>query len=253
MRVDHARAARRARRSAGRAARAASIPVAATVAVRSATLSQARSSGWPSASRIAARGLREVRRERDRGDAQPVGELVERPVELVGARLVLRELPRLASARRSGSAGGRSPRSRRARPVMSKRSSAAGTSSRSAARRAAASSRARIACVAQPAVPVARDHRGRPREQVAEVVAELALVALVEAVERDVCRPARTATARAAQKRTASAPYTSIRSSGSITLPSDFEIFGSSRLQVPVDEELLRHLVARPTSSSAGQ
>ena len=36
------------------------------------------------------------------------------------------------------------------------------------------------------AVAVAGDHRRRPREQVAEVVRELALVALAEAVQRDV-------------------------------------------------------------------
>ena len=69
-------------------------------------------------------------------------------------------------------------------PVMSKRSSGSTSVARSASTRPTGESPS--ARGSRRAVAVARDHRRRPREEVAEVVAELALVALVDAVDRRV-------------------------------------------------------------------
>ena len=68
---------------------------------------------------------------------------------------------------------------------MSNASSRAATSAPSGSR-AAFTVDASAAAGSKRAVAIARDHRRRPREQVAEVVPELSLVALVEARDRDV-------------------------------------------------------------------
>ena len=91
MGVDHAAGAGSSMR--GKSGAAASIPCAARVRPY-ATPSQSSSAGWPSASRMRRGRVRDVGGERDRDRAEAVDEVVEHPVELVGARLVLRQLPR---------------------------------------------------------------------------------------------------------------------------------------------------------------
>ena len=59
--------------------------------------------GCPSAARIRGARLGDIGRERDRDDAQAVGEVVERAVELDRVRLVLGELPGRRAPRRTGS------------------------------------------------------------------------------------------------------------------------------------------------------
>ncbi len=112
VRVDHAAAAGASTR--GKSGGAASIPSAGSAACGR-TRSSERSAGWPSASRMLRRRLRQVRARAATATAtEPVGEVVEHLVELGRLRLVLRELPRRASPRRAGSGGGPPARSRRA-------------------------------------------------------------------------------------------------------------------------------------------
>ena len=80
----------------------------------------------------------------------------------------------------------------------------------------------------QVAVPVARDHRRRPREEVAEVVAELALVALVDAVDRrGAVLPERDGPRAPEAHRVGAVDVDQVERVAA-TLPSDFEIFRSS-------------------------
>src|SRR5581483_756429 len=127
-------------------------------------------------------GLRKVRRERDRGDPESVGEIVQHRDELLPAVTGPRHLPRLALRdvtveppdELPDAVGG-------ARDVEAVEIGGDVTTQR--LRRDLEVWVRRQAALDRP-VEKLLDHLRRPREQVAEVVAELAFVALVEAVDR---------------------------------------------------------------------
>src|SRR3954451_18667086 len=120
------------------------------------------------------RRLRDVRLEQDRDRRQSVDEVVEDGVVLVAPRLVLRDLPRCLLLDVLVEAAHRLPDLvERARDVEAVEAPAAPPREPLAVER-----RLRVRR-ADRAVAIARDHRRCPREEVAEVIAELALVALV--------------------------------------------------------------------------
>ena len=127
------------------------------------------------------RGLGKVRRERDGDGDDPVGEVVEDGVELGRPCFVLGQVPRRRRLDVLVEGTNRLPdRLERARDVVAvevlddRRAQGGRVEG------------ARAGRPRQAPVAVARDHRRRPGDEVAEVVRELGLVALTEAVERDV-------------------------------------------------------------------
>ncbi len=144
------------------------------------------------------------RRERDR-DARAGRRRGRRaPRRARRARLVLRELPRRGLLDVTVEPAHDLP-DRSSAPVRSKRVEPSGHVARQRGERRGELAPA-AGAGAERAVAVAGDHRRRPREQVAEVVAELALVALVQARRCEASPSWPNETARAHQKRTGSAP-----------------------------------------------
>ena len=130
------------------------------------------------------RRLGDVGGECDRDAPQPVRELEEHPVELVRARVVLRQLPGLRLLDVPVQAAHELPdRLETSRDVEDVECGGhVLLDPLDSLDELAALARDNL----QLAVAVAGDHRRRPREEVPEVVAQLALVALPERVERDV-------------------------------------------------------------------
>ena len=181
VRVDHAAAVGWSTR--GKSGAAGAMPSVGGVSPY-ATRPSASSTGCPSAPRISGAVSGRYGDERDRDRAHPVREVVEHRGR---ARRPAPRPSRAATApspRRGGSASGRPPRCPRARRSGRRRRSA---STSFAAQRVERVGELLVRPRRRdPSVAVAGDHRRRPRDQVAEVVRELALVALVQAVERRV-------------------------------------------------------------------
>ena len=141
--------------------------------------SQATSVLWPSACRIAGAGRRQIRVQRDRDGTDPVREVVEHRVELGRLVVVLRQLPGLRALDEPVELSHDVPdRLQRARELP--RFEPAGDL---VVQRVEPGGDLRSARPArQLAVAVSRDHRRRPREEVAELVRQLPLIAFVERV-----------------------------------------------------------------------
>ena len=96
----------------------------------------------------------------------------------------------------------------------------------------------------EPAVPVSGDHRGRPGEEIAEVVPELSLVALAHALDRG--------DAVLAERHRASAPEPHGIRAVNVDqvervedVPERLRDLAVVEQEIPVHEELARHVVSR--------
>ena len=185
--------------------------------------------------------------ERDGHAAEAVGEVVEHLVERVARSTRPWPAPTASSPRRTRSAAARPARSPRARPSGPRRRSARVTAEPSRVELGA--DRLRPRSGVEPAAAVARDHRRRPREQVPELVSELPLVALADALERDRAvlaerdradRPEADGIGAVDVDEVERADYVSDRL-------RDLLLFEQ---EISVDEDLLRDARTRPTGAS---
>ena len=237
--VDHAAVTRGSeRRSAGRAARRLDPRDRRRPSVRH--LLPADVVRLAERSQDSRRRVGQVRGQSDRRDAHAVRELVESPVQVGLALGILRELPRLVLLDVAVETADVVPdRLERSGDVEAVESGGDVVVHRPRGGRELALVVGRLP---QLAVSVAGDHRRRAREQVAEVVAELALVALAEAVERDV--------AVLAERDDASRPEADGVDAVLVDqvervehVPERLRDLAIVEVEVAVHEQLLRHLV----------